>query len=225
MKVDGSLVLKAYSKLKKKILDREFYPGEVLIESSLSTSLSMSRTPIREALCMLEKEGLVLTVGSKKQVAVISAEELWQIFEAKEALETKIMKSAALNCSDDDKIILNSYIVKFKALKKAFHEKENDEEIFKEWNKLNDDFHNEFYRMSGNKRIKTMVDQLNQLWHSWRVGTLRIGNRFEDNIDEHIAMAESVIDKDIQAASDSMSNHLQSLFNLTNSLITAFRIH
>lgn len=49
----------AYEKIKKKILHNQLDFGQQLLEDNFSSELGMSRTPVREALIMLEKEGLI----------------------------------------------------------------------------------------------------------------------------------------------------------------------
>jgi DNA-binding GntR family transcriptional regulator len=222
MAIDRSLVTYAYQAIKDKILDRDFYPGEMLIESKLSNSLKMSRTPIREALRMLEQEGLVLSVGNRKQVAVISVDELRQIFEAKRALEIMIMRKAALERTEEDVTILQFYIVKFNEMKKTYVDHLNDAPYFTEWRKINDDFHDEMYRIAKNERVKNIVDQLNQLWHSWRMGTMKMGTRFESNLEEHIAMAIAVIEQDADEAGNAMGIHIDTLYTLVSKVVNAF---
>ena len=62
-----------YRYLKEKILNNEYLPGEKLIETRIADELQVSRTPVREALMMLEKEKLVHTsMGKSYQVSKIS---------------------------------------------------------------------------------------------------------------------------------------------------------
>jgi DNA-binding GntR family transcriptional regulator len=53
------LAEQAYRELKRRILDNELAPGAVLLEQELASLLGMSRTPVREAMVRLEKEGAV----------------------------------------------------------------------------------------------------------------------------------------------------------------------
>ena len=53
---------KAYKAIKEKIIYLDFKPGEKIFENVLAKSLNVSRTPVREALLMLEHEKLVTAV-------------------------------------------------------------------------------------------------------------------------------------------------------------------
>jgi DNA-binding GntR family transcriptional regulator len=74
--------------LRNAILDGSLKPGEPIYEKALSEQLSMSRSPIREALIKLENEGLV--VGRLNKAVTVrkpSADEIKQIYTIRAALE------------------------------------------------------------------------------------------------------------------------------------------
>ncbi|MDR1059182.1 MAG: GntR family transcriptional regulator, partial [Treponema sp.] len=49
----------AYTELKRRIIECEYKPGSCINEASLVTDLGFSRTPIREALALIEQEGFI----------------------------------------------------------------------------------------------------------------------------------------------------------------------
>ena len=70
-------------------------PGERVVESRLSKELGMSRFPIREALCYLEKEGLVETIPFKGvRVAQITPQDIEDLMTVRCALEELAVKRA-----------------------------------------------------------------------------------------------------------------------------------
>jgi DNA-binding GntR family transcriptional regulator len=86
----------AYEKLRDEITDWELQPGTVLSEIEISNRLGMSRTPVREALKRLAREGLVRDeVGRSAVVATLSIEEAIHIYQVREALETYAIRVAA----------------------------------------------------------------------------------------------------------------------------------
>ena len=62
---DGSLTDQAYQELEERIVTLQLQPGEVLSETALSEQLGIGRTPIREALQRLAREGLILILPRK----------------------------------------------------------------------------------------------------------------------------------------------------------------
>lgn len=84
-----------YASLRKLILN-EYTPGQPLSEQELATLLGVSRTPVREALFRLEKDGLVTIVPHKGPfVTALTVKDIYELFEVREALELYAVKRAA----------------------------------------------------------------------------------------------------------------------------------
>jgi len=78
------------------ILDGEYGPDERLIEEQLAERLGMSRTPIRQALTMLESEGLVELIPNRGAVVCsFSVDEVWDIYDLRAVLEGHAARRAA----------------------------------------------------------------------------------------------------------------------------------
>ena len=93
----------AYETLKSKILAREYLPGMQLKELQISKELGLTRTPVREAIIRLEREGLVRTVYNRGAfITVFSRREIDDLFEVREALEIKALYLATRRASRDD---------------------------------------------------------------------------------------------------------------------------
>lgn len=79
---------KAFRVIRKEILSNRLPPGESLNERNLSERLKVSKTPIREAIQLLHKEGLVDFVPQKGAfVAQISLNDIGEIMQIREGLE------------------------------------------------------------------------------------------------------------------------------------------
>lgn len=88
---------RVYAALRDEILDGTLAPGVPLGEIEQSERLGVSRTPLREALARLQADGLVVARGGKGLiVAGITADDVREIFELREALEVKSARLAAL---------------------------------------------------------------------------------------------------------------------------------
>ena len=88
-----NLKLQAYSILKEKIVSCEYRPGSMLNEAQLAAELGFSRTPIREAISILEVDGF-LHIVPKKGILVtdILLSDIVQIFQARMEIEPIILK-------------------------------------------------------------------------------------------------------------------------------------
>lgn len=139
-KAPQSIADQVYSLLKKKIFDQEILAGERLREVSLSESLNISRTPVREALRLLQKDGLVERIpkGGVK-VTQLSINDLEEIIALRKMIETY---AAELACDRiTDKEINELEFVMQKAEKKIIAEQEGEAIDINEFSALNSEFH------------------------------------------------------------------------------------
>ena len=89
-------------KIREEILEKRVPPGAPLSEIPLGEMFGTSRTPVREALRMLSKEGLVRVIpGRGAFVTEISVEDIKEIYEIRRALETIAFQSAAKRIPDE----------------------------------------------------------------------------------------------------------------------------
>lgn len=86
---------RAYTALRARILDGELTSGSPLGEVEQAAALGMSRTPVREALARLAADGLVVAIGRNLTVARLSAEQVRELFEVRQALEEQAVRLAA----------------------------------------------------------------------------------------------------------------------------------
>jgi len=88
---------KAYSIIKRRVLEAEYSPGQAVSEPELAISLGMSRTPLREALVRLAQEGLVELVPRRgMRVKAPSQRDLEEISELLSCLECEAAERLAM---------------------------------------------------------------------------------------------------------------------------------
>lgn len=88
----------AYESIKNAILGGLLPPGERLVEERLGEALQLSRTPIREALSILEHEGLIAAIPYKGLVVKpVTVNEFLLMYEALGLIESAVARQAALN--------------------------------------------------------------------------------------------------------------------------------
>lgn len=86
----------AYGAIKEAILGGQFEPGRPLIEEQIAADLHISRTPVREALAILQHEQLIAPRGGRGlYVREITREEFIAMFVANEAVEPYLVRQAA----------------------------------------------------------------------------------------------------------------------------------
>jgi len=98
-----NLSRKAYIELKNDIYRNKIKPGDCLSENLIASELNMSRTPVREALRMLENEDLVeIKDGIGIYIKSISLTDIEDIFEVRKVLETLALKTSIYRITDED---------------------------------------------------------------------------------------------------------------------------
>lgn len=96
------LYQQVYQILRRKILQGEYAPGETVQEIRTAEMLGVSRTPVREALRQLEREGLLVAQGSERAVANPTREEFVELYTCRAALERIVAERAARFASRSD---------------------------------------------------------------------------------------------------------------------------
>lgn len=150
-----------FNTLRERILKGTLKPGERLMEIHLADQLGVSRTPIREAIRMLELEGLVKMVPRKgAQVAKISREDLQDVLEVRKALDTLAVKLACERITEEE-------IIKLKEAEDEFERilKTGDTTQIAEADVA---FHDVIQLASKNKRLKNMISNLAERIYRYR---------------------------------------------------------
>ena len=100
----GSLTDKAYRELEERIVTLRLQPGEVLSETALSQQLEIGRTPIREALQRLAREGLVVILPRKGiLVSEINPGKQLLVLEVRRELERLMARAGAVRRTEEER--------------------------------------------------------------------------------------------------------------------------
>jgi DNA-binding GntR family transcriptional regulator len=90
----------AYLQIRRSILEGQLRPGQRIVEQQLAEALSVSRTPVREALVKLERENLVARIGRGMAVRTYSSDEVRDIYDLRAHLESYAARIACDRISD-----------------------------------------------------------------------------------------------------------------------------
>ncbi|MDE6530201.1 MAG: GntR family transcriptional regulator [Lachnospiraceae bacterium] len=190
-----------FKTLRKAILLGELEPGERLREIQLAERMGVSRTPIREAIRMLELEGLVvMKPRCGAEVSQITAKGLKDVLEVRTALEELAIKLACDRITREQLERLKTTMEEFE---KAIHSK-------KEVKIAEADvrFHDIIVEASGNDRLMQMTSNLSEQFYRYRYEYVKDAGRHEELIEEHRNMVESIVRKDKQKAAEIMRLHI-----------------
>lgn len=196
----SGLHIEAYRKIKQNLLSRSAL-HEPISEAQIASKLGLSRTPVREALRLLEREGLVTfrpRVGWK--LSLLTEDDIDEIFELKLLLEPAAAANAARNASPADRQRLLTIVDQMAA---AVHQGDNDR-----WLNLDVEFHQVLLTISGNRRLRQVIDNLNDQWWRINVGVLALKMRTEQSYKEHVAIAQAIDAGNAEKARQEITEHL-----------------
>lgn len=91
--MEPRIILKdsAYEYIKERILNCEIFPGQAISEREIMETLSLGRTPVREALIMLQGEGLVETFPRRETIAKpITTQSVLEMFSLRKLIEPAV---------------------------------------------------------------------------------------------------------------------------------------
>jgi DNA-binding GntR family transcriptional regulator len=194
----------AYHLVKTRIMEMYYKPGQYVADSDLADELTLSRTPIGNALRRLEYEGLLTNQPRRGwQVTPLSLDDIHEIFNIKEALETMIARQAA-RCEDEHLRHTLRECVKAMQIHSASGDKES-------WDIFHMRWHQTVLAMSEypEGRVPRILNNLNEQWRRVRRGLLAIEGRMARETVEHAAIAESILAQSIDEAEQRTLRHLQ----------------
>jgi len=190
-----------YQILKKRILSLELLPGEKLQERALAESLSVSRTPVREALHRLSTEGWIL-VNSRKniQVRTVSHKDVLDIFQLRRLIE---LQAVELLCED---YMTREISQKLSEITNEMAEARNDRPLFIGFDQ---DFHALIIDSLGNGKLsriwKNLIEEI--IWLG--MIALQSNQRFEEVLDEHSRILDALKRRKKRLAREMALRHLE----------------
>jgi DNA-binding GntR family transcriptional regulator len=207
LEASTSLRTLAYEALKRAITSMDIY-GQIedirLDERQLSQKLGVSRTPIREALTLLEQEGFVRAVP-RRGIYVVrkSKKEIIEMIVVWAALESMAARLAAKNATEDDLKELAGLFQEFK--------KERPSDHLNEYSEANIKFHQTIIRLGGCNLIVEMTQNLFIHVRAIRTVSLKQDNRAARSIDDHMRIIAALQARDADLASKLVREHTMGL--------------
>ncbi|AZV48799.1 GntR family transcriptional regulator [Bacillus halotolerans] len=193
--------LQFYFQLKKMIFNGTFKPGERINETQLAKSFGVSRSPIREAMRLLEKDGLLRADDRNGfSIASLTAKDVDEIYKIRIPLELLAVELVIDEANDEE----------LQTLEKQLEETENAirngaEET--EMISLNQKFHQLLVDFSHNRHLKNLLEHVNDLIHFCRILNYKGDNRPETILREHRSIFEEVKKRNKEAAKEYMMAH------------------
>jgi DNA-binding GntR family transcriptional regulator len=191
-----------YHSIKNMIFNGKFKPGERINETQLAKDFNVSKSPVREAIRILEKEGLLVVDNSKVLVYEPTLKDIKDIYFCRMALESFATRQTT-------EIALDSEIEQLEQIlldtEKAISENHDSHTIIT----LNSQFHSLIIEYTRNDRIKKQIEDLRGLIYYFRVLNFNGGNRATIILNQHQQIFHHIKNRNAEDASKEMGKHLQ----------------
>ena len=183
-------------------------PGDDLNSVELARRYHTSRTPIREALMLLEKEGLVDVPPRRRPRVVIHAvSEVREIYRARATLLELIASDIARSAADAD---IASLKVPLAEMQSAYQRDDLESYLW-----ANVEFHDRNTLIANNRTVKRIIDSLLLRTLPLRRLSLSQPSRLRDSCDDHVRLVKAYEERDPNlAAALIRSNHMNALATL-----------
>ncbi|MEH7125188.1 GntR family transcriptional regulator [Bacillus sp. JJ1532] len=195
-----------YNSIREMIVQGVLKPGDKIFEAKIARELDISRSPVREAVRALEKEGL-LVIDGKSRITVYkpTMKDIEDIYECRMALESLAARlTTRLASGQEIKRIENTVL----------NAKRYLDDAAKEQNRLaligeNTQFHDLITKYSQNVRLKKQLRDLYSLSHYYRVLNFQGENRELVVFNEHLEILNFMKRRDEEKAAVMMRKHLE----------------
>ena len=205
LKRSQSLQEQAYQALKTAILSGELIPGQRLVETQIAQVLQVSRTPIREAMRLLQHENLVsLDANSVLRVATISITDAEQLYDCRIALEQLSVTQACENATEKQLKELEEMVEQAEKLVNSKPSQLTNYRLLD----VDYRFHRLLAKSSANPWLVSLLDRVFDQMQLLRVQTTNYNPNVLEIRTEHRQIYEPVRERNPEAAAQAIKEHL-----------------
>lgn len=198
----------AYHELKQQILTGQLKPNTAIVEQHVAEDLSISRTPLREALQRLEIEKLLIRQpNGRLKVAPISVKEVKEIYTVREKLEEIVIIDAIDQATETDYHHLQNLMM---LVRETFKQNNIDDALY-----YGGQFHQYIYDLSEHELAKEILSQLNdRIYRYRRLIPYELAHRFKESIEEHELVLNYMKAKDYKNAVTTIHKHMNNSLSI-----------
>ncbi|WP_299965135.1 GntR family transcriptional regulator [uncultured Roseobacter sp.] len=209
---------RALEELRAMIFSGRLAAGSNHLEAELASMLGMSRTPVREALLMLEAQGL-LEMKPRKGVRILSVspEDMREIYDVLTELESLAAEQAAQRGYGPDALA---------DLDRAIEEMEAavSRDDLDRWAEADDRFHTELVRLGQNRRIEMISNMMRDQVRRARAITLFIRPKPAKSNEAHRRVYQAIAHGDADMARAAHRAHCQQAREMLVDLLERHRL-
>ena len=195
---DGQSVIAIHACLRTAIQRGELEPGSSVSQGQLARSFGAGRTPLREALRMLQREGLVIATPNRQvRIASLTAEDFEEISIARLALEAVAIRITVPTLKAADFAALAGYMAQM-----GYYQNVDDQRGFREPHRA---FHRTLVAAAG-PRVLAEISELTDHAERYRLRFSAFGN-WDDRRAEHQAILDAAASGNPDLAADCLAEH------------------
>lgn len=199
----------AYNSLIDLIVKGTLKLGQPVSQTELTKLLKMSRTPVREALFALEKDGILEKNGRKYSVCYISRQEVRELYEARAGLEAITTRLCIEKMTPGLKRSINSLMKKIE--KETFSGAVDPYTLVD----LNGKVHLLIADGSDNRYLSRFLKEIVLKLKIVRVAILNSAERSISEYEEHSRLVQRIMDGDVVGAAQAMRDHRANVSRFT----------
>ena len=187
LNMDAYLPLRdvVFQTLRSAILRGDLKPGERLMELQLASKLGVSRTPIREAIRMLEQEGLAITIPRRgAEVAKMTEKDMGDTLQIRRALEELAVVLVCDKITEED-------VAELRAAMKHFEEMTKQDNVV-DLAKADVALHETVYRIADNPKLVQLLGDIREQMSRYRAEYLKDRSIYPILIQEHRDMVDAL---------------------------------
>jgi len=197
----GSRVDTAYDWLLGEITGFRVRSGSPLSENRIAGQLGISRTPVREALQRLEKEGLVKRGDNARfTVSQLTIAEVNDACDLLEVLDTYICKKASSKLTPEDIVLLRESVDE---MQRAAGDDDRES-----WSAADLAFHRTVNSIAGNQLVAETVKETRRRIQRFWMRAASLQSRLEACSQEHLVLATAIIAQDYDAIEPAVKEHI-----------------
>lgn len=200
------LAVQAYEQLLDMIMGGALEPGALIHERRLADALAMSRTPLRDALAMLEGEGLVERAGAKGlQVRRLDLVDFLEALAIRRLLEPDAAAAAAGRVAP---ALIDSLAARLEELlrRRRDGERQPDRATTRA---VDEELHEAVAAAAGNRAMAAIIAQLRRRTQMFDLRSMP--ERLESTCREHLAILRAIAGGDAAASAQAMREHLDAV--------------
>lgn len=187
---------KAYQTIRERILDGFYQPGEMLNEKAIIEELQISRTPFRDAINLLERDGLVASRQNRGfYVHELSVQDMMEIFDVRFLLEPSVSRLAASRITEETATQIRKRTQA--ALEGSIQDMQKEDNYF----------HMTVLHTITNRYLIRTMDEIYACFRISNFGDKRI-NSLEPSLKEHLKILDALEAHDPDTAAQATREHL-----------------